>query len=148
MMVAQVIVGVAIITWLLPTVGAGGRVLPSANAIRMDGYVGPPPEGRREVADLLLRAGQKNVRFQVTAARIVQGATTASSMFQQVRPYRPNLRLRGSAELIGRVADAAPAAPLRIMGTWRRGSRDLFLSSVEALPSAGTPPSGDQPHGP
>ena len=148
MKVARVIVGVAVITWFLPTIGAGGRVLPSANTIRMDGYVGPPPEGRREVADLLLRAGQKDVRFQVTAARMVQGATTASSMFQQVRPHRPNLRLRGSAELIDKVADAAPAAPLRIMGTWRRGSRDLFLSSVEALPSVGTPPSGDQPHRP
>lgn len=132
--------GVAIVTWLLPTTVAGGRVLPSPIQVRMDGYVGPPAERRREVADLQLRAGQQDVRFQVTAARVLSGGITASAMFQQVRPFRPNFRLRGTPELIAKVADAALASRLRTIGTWRRGSRDLFLSSVEALPSAETPP--------
>ena len=143
--VALLVGGVAIVAWSLSTTVAGGRVLPSPIIVRMDGYLGPPPEGRREIADLSLRAGQQDVRFQVTAARVVNGGITASAMFQQVRPFRPNFTLRGTPELIGTVADATPAARLRIIGTWRRGSRDLFLSSIEALPSAETPPSRNQP---
>jgi hypothetical protein len=143
--VAPLVAAMAIVTGFLAATVAAGRVLPSPNLVRMDGYVGPPPSGRREIADLSLRAGQEDVRFQVTAARVVNGGITASQMFQQVRPFRPNFTLRGTPELIAKVAGAAPAARLRMIGTWRRGSRDLFLSSVEALPSAATPPSGNQP---
>jgi len=146
--VTPLVVGVAIVASVFPTTVAGGRVLPSPIQVRMEGYVGPPPERRREIADLQLRAGQKDIRFQVTAARVLNGGITASQMFQQVRPFRPNFTLRGTAELIATVADAALAARLRMIGTWRRGSRDLFLSSVEALPPVETPPSGNQPAGP
>ena len=146
--VTPLVAGMAFVASVFPAAVAGGRVLPSPIQVRMDGYVGPPPERRREVADLQLRAGQKDVRFQVTAARVLNGGITASEMFQQVRPFRPNFRLRGTPELIATVADAAAAARLRIIGTWRRGSRDLILSSVEALPSAATPPSGNQPVSP
>lgn len=145
--VAPVVAGVAIVTWFLATGTAAGRVLPSPNTVRIDGYVGPPPEGRHEVADLWLRARQQDVRFQVTAARVIQGSISTSAMFREVRPHRPNFRLRGPSELIGKVADAALAARLRIIGAWRRGSRDLFLTSVEATPSVETPPSAHQPPG-
>lgn len=146
--VTALVAGVAIVASVFPATVAGGRVLPGPIQVRMEGYVGPPTERRREIADLQLQAGQQDVRFQVTAARVLNGGITASQMFQDVRPFRPNFRLRGTPELIATLADAALAARLRIIGTWRRGSRDLSLSSVEALPSAETPPSGNQPVGP
>ena len=136
---ATLVAALAIVTSVLPTRVAGQRIPPSPIMLRMDGYVGAPPEDRHEVADLLLGAGQKNIQFQVTAATVLSGGTTARNVFRQVRPYRPNFRLRGAPELIARITDAAPAAQLRITGTWRPGGRQLHLSAVEAPPPA-TPP--------
>src|SRR5262245_34140436 len=129
----------AIVTGLLPTTAAGQRVLPNPIMLRMDGFVGPPSKGRREVADLTLGAARQDVRFQVTNATVLSGGTSARAIFAQVRPYRPNFTLRGANELIATVANAAPRARLRMIGTWRAGSRQLHLSSVEALPSEATP---------
>jgi len=145
---ASLVTGLAMVTALLPATAARGRVLPLPITIQMDGYVGPPPHGRHEVADLRLGIDRDEVRFQVTNARLITGGTTAAAVFRQVRPLRPNFRLRGTPELLGRVAGAAPAAQLRITGTWRPGSRDLLLSSVEARPAVETPPSARQPAAP
>jgi len=144
---APLVAWAAIVTSLLLTTIADARVLPMPNQVRLEGYVGPPPEGRHEVADLRLRAGQRDIRFQVTNARVIQGGISASSMFKQIRPYRPNFRLRGPQELIDRVGTAALGARLHIIGTWRMGSRDLFLASVDAPPPAETPSSPNRPAG-
>jgi hypothetical protein len=141
------VAGVAILTALLATTVAGARVVPIPIQVRFEGYVGPPPEGRREFADLQMRAGQRDVRFQVTHARVLQGDLSASAVFRQIRPFRPNFRLRGPQELIDRVGNAAPGAQLHIIGLWRRGSRDLSLSSVETPAPAQTPPAAAQPAG-
>jgi hypothetical protein len=116
--------------------------------IRMDGYVGPPPADRHEVADLTLGAGRNEVQFQVTNAAVITGASTIQAVFRHVRLYRPNFRLRGAQDLVAKIMKAAPAAQLRIIGTWRQGSRQLHLSSVEALPSGEPTPSTPQPTAP
>jgi hypothetical protein len=121
---------IAIATSLLPGAVADGRVGPRFHKLRMDGYVGPPSKGRRARADLQLRARGENVRFQVTSAGVISGDTSAPTIFNRVRPYRPNFILRGPKALIGKVADAARGAKLRIVGAWRPGSRDLMVSSV------------------
>lgn len=99
--------------------------------LRMDGYVGQPPEDRREMADLRLRVAGEDVRFQVTSAKVLSGSISAQNVFNRVRPYRPNLILRGPKDQLARVAHAPRGAVLRIIGSWRPGSQDLMVSSVE-----------------
>jgi hypothetical protein len=136
--VAPLVAAVAIVTSLLSGAVADARG-PRLFNLRMEGYVGPPQQGRRERADLQLRVGRTDVRFQVTRATVISGDVSAGSIFSRVRPFRPNFNLRGQPTLVGRIEDAAPGARLRIVGTGRPGSRDFMVSSVETLPS------GDQP---
>jgi hypothetical protein len=135
---------VALVASVLPVTVDAGKA-PRLHRLRMDGYVGAPPEGRRERADLQLRAGKKTVRFQVTSATVLSSDMLPTTIFSAVRPYRPNFVLRGPQAVIAKVADAADGARLRIVGGWRRGSRDFLLSSVETqsgeTPPADTPPS-------
>jgi hypothetical protein len=116
---------------------AGGRA-PAAEArmvapirLRMDGYVGAPPGGRREMEDLTLRCATADVRFQVTDAVLLSGGGLASRVFDRVRPYEPNFFLRGSEALVKRVCGAEAGSTWRLVGMWRPGSRDLLLASVE-----------------
>jgi hypothetical protein len=85
------------------------------------------------------------VRFQVTAATVLSGDVTASTIFSRVRPYRPNFILRGKQALLGQVEDAAPGTRLRILGGWRPGTRDLLVSAIETPPSAATSPPAETP---
>ena len=126
----RLLTAAAMVAALLPA-GAEGRVGPRMYTLRMDGYVGQPPSGRREMADLRLRAAGKDVRFQVTSARVLSGNMKAASVFNQVRPYRPNFILRGPKQQLARVANAPRGTILRISGQWRPGSKDLMVSSVE-----------------
>ena len=138
--VASLAAAVAIVSVLLPGAVADARTGPRLyTLLPLDGYVGDPPEGRRERADLRIRAGQKDLRFQVTGARVTSGDILPSTIFNRVRPYRPNFILRGKPELIQRVEDAAPGDQLRIVCAWRPGSRDLLVSSVEASRPASEP---------
>jgi hypothetical protein len=121
---------VALLAAVLPG-PAAGRVGPRSYRLRMDGYVGPPPEGRREMASLLIRAGKKDVRFQVTAATVLSGSMLAANIFSRVRPYRPNFILRGPRATIAPFEDAEPGTQLRIIGMWRPGGRDLMVASIE-----------------
>jgi hypothetical protein len=98
----------------------------------MEGYVGPPPSGRTEEADLTRRAGDTDRRFQVTKATVLTGNALASDVFDRVRPYTPNFNLRGPRELVDRVAKASPGTRLVIAGQWiGGGARDFLLASVE-----------------
>ena len=114
---------------------AGARMAARMHQLRMDGYVGPRAEGRREMADLVLRANGKDVSFQVTSASVLTGNMHAATVFNQVRPLRPSFFLRGDRSLIGKVQHAAPGSHLRIQGHWRSGTRDLMVSSIEASPA-------------
>lgn len=134
--VGRVVAGIALVAALLPVAVATGRMAGTPYRVRMDGYVGSPPEGRREMADLLIRAGSKDVRFQVTAATVISGNALPATIFRRVRPYRPNFILRGPQEKIRQVEGAASSARLRIVGLWRTGSRTFLVSSVEALPAS------------
>jgi len=138
--VGSLVAAVALVTALLPVPIASGQMAGAPYRLRLDGYVGPPPEGRRERADLLIRAGSKDVRFQVTQATVLSGNIKASTIFSRVRPFRPNLLLRGPNELVAKVADAAPGDRLRIVGTWRSGSRNLGLVTVEPQAAAALSP--------
>ena len=124
----------ALVAAILFSGAVTAQPMPRPITVRLEGYVGPPPERRHELADLHLRADRVDVRFQVTNAFITQGRATTTSMFAELRPRRPSLTLRGTPELIGMVAGAAEGTRLRMLGNWRRGSRDFFLSSVEVLP--------------
>jgi hypothetical protein len=137
--VASLAAAVAIVSTLLPGAVADARTGPRLHTLRLEGYVGDPPEGRRERADLRIRAGDKDVRFQVTGATVTSSDMLPSTIFNRVRPYRPNFILRGRRELIQRVEDAAPGDRLRIVGAWRPNSRDLMVSSVEATKPASEP---------
>jgi hypothetical protein len=99
--------------------------------LRLEGYAGPPPEGRREEADLTLRVGEADQRFQVTKGTLLSGGGLASQVFDRVAPYKPNFILRGPKELLARVTDAPPGRRLVITGEWRAGMRDFFVGSVE-----------------
>jgi hypothetical protein len=127
----RLLAAVALLAAVLPGPAAVGRVGPRSYRLRMDGYVGPPPEGRREMANLLIRAGKKDVRFQVTAATVLSGSMLVSNIFSRVRPYTPNFILRGPRTVIGPFEDAEPGTQLRIVGQWRPGGRDLMVSSIE-----------------
>jgi len=131
--VASLAATVAIVSTLLSGAVADARSGPRLFRLTLEGYVGAPPEGRRERADLRLRAGKTDVRFQVTEARVSSSSMLPSTIFNRVRPYRPNFILRGPRELIERVEKAAPGDHLRIVGGWRSGTRDLLLSSVEPM---------------
>ena len=134
--VAPLAAAVAIVSTVLSgavaEAGTGQRLV----RLTMNGYVGDPPAGRREQADLRLQAGHAAVRFQVTRARVSASSILPATIFSRVRPYRPNFILRGNRELIQRVEQAAPGDHLRIEGGWRSGTRDLLLSSVEPLKSS------------
>src|SRR5262245_32781554 len=119
--VASLAVVVALVSALLPGTVAATRTGPRLFTLRLDGYVGDPPAGRRERADLHLRAGDTNLRFQVTGATVSGGSMLPSTIFNRVRPYRPNFILRGKRELIQRVEKAGAGDHLRIVGGWRPG---------------------------
>jgi len=129
--VASLAAAVAIVSTLLSGAVSDARSAPRPLRLTLDGYVGDPPEGRRERADLRLQAGSTEVRFQVTRSRVSSSTMLPTTIFNRVRPYRPNFILRGPRELIQRVAKAAPGDRLRIGGGWRSGSRELLLASVE-----------------
>jgi hypothetical protein len=129
--VASLAAAVAIVSTLLSGAVSDARSAPRPLRLTLDGYVGDPQEGRRERADLRLQAGSTEVRFQVTRSRVSSSTILPTTIFNRVRPYRPNFILRGPRELIERVAKAAPGDRLRIVGGWRSGSRDLLLASVE-----------------
>ena len=134
----QLVAVVATIACLIPG-AAGARMGSRIHQLRMDGFVGPRAEGRREMADLVLRANGKNVPFQVTSAAVLTGNMHAATVFNQVRPHRPNFFLRGDRSLLGKVQHAAPGSHLRIQGHWRSGTRDLMVSSIEASPAHRAP---------
>jgi hypothetical protein len=129
--VASLAAAVAIVSTVLSGAVSDARSAPRPLRLTLDGYVGDPPEGRRERADLRLQAGSTEVRFQVTRSRVSSSTMLPTTIFNRVRPYRPNFILRGPRELIQRVAKAAPGDRLRIVGGWRSGSRELLLASVE-----------------
>jgi hypothetical protein len=131
MNVARFVVAVLVVAVILPATADGARGVRRHIRMRMDGYVGPPPQGRNEMASLQLRAGRTNVPFQVTAATVLSGSTLAANVFSQVRPYRPNFILRGPPDLVGQIENAAPGAKLRIIGNWVGGTRDFMVASVE-----------------
>jgi hypothetical protein len=135
----KIVAVVAIVTALLPGAVTEARTGPRIYTLRLDGYVGDPPEGRRERADLRMRAGQTDVRFQVTNATVTSGSILPSTIFNRVRPYRPNFILRGKSAMLDKVEKAAPGDRLRILGGWRPGSRDLLVSSIETLEPASEP---------
>ncbi len=129
------LVAVALVVALLPGGVASARMAGTPYKLRMDGYVGAPPKGRNEIADLQIRAGAKDVRFQVTRATVLSGNTMPATIFRRVRPYRPNFFVRGSQELVSKVENAADGDRLRIIGIWRPGSRNLMVATVEPQPA-------------
>src|SRR5262245_26277807 len=135
----RLVAALAVVTLVLPAAIADARAA-RPRRLRMDGYVGPPAAGRREMADLEIGAGKKTVRFQVTDAMVTGDGVLPSTIFARIRPYRPNLTLRGPQDLSWRVGNAAPGDRLRIRGLWRAGVRDFTLASVET-PLAETPAS-------
>lgn len=142
--VARAVASAVIVTLLLPVGVADGQGRARLYQLRFDGYVGSPPENRHEQADLLLRAGKKDVRFQVTNATVLSGNISVGQVFSSVRPRRPNFILRGQPPLIAQVEDATPGTRLRIMGAWRPGSRDFLVSSIAPQPAVEAQPSGEQ----
>jgi hypothetical protein len=132
--VERLVAALAVVTLVLPAAIADARAA-RPQRLRMDGYVGPPAEGQREMADLQMGAGRKTVRFQVTDAIVTGGGVLPSAIFARIRPYTPNLILRGPQDLISRVENAAPGDRLRIMGLWRSGVRDFTVASVETPPA-------------
>jgi hypothetical protein len=133
----QLVAAVALVAAVLPGAAAEGRMGQRLYRLRLDGYVGSPPEGRREMAELMLRAAQKNVQFQVTGATVLSGKLLPAQVFSRVQPYVPNFVLRGPEKLVAAVASAEPGARLRIEGGWRPGTRDLLVSSVEPKQAPG-----------
>jgi hypothetical protein len=127
-------IGLAILLLAVLAPAAGAATVQRLNTLRLDGYVGDPPPNRHERADLTMRAGQVEVRFQVTEARVIKGNSTGTILLREVRRFRPNFTLRGPADLIAKVAAAPRGARLRIFGTTRLGERTFSLMSVEALP--------------
>lgn len=127
----RLVAGAAVLLAVLPAATDAARVAPRQYNLRMDGYVGPPPEGRREMANLRIRASGKDLQFQVTAATVLTGNALPANIFSRVRPYRPNFILRGPREVIAPLAEAEPGARFRIVGRWRSGSQDLLVSSIE-----------------
>ena len=127
----RLLAAVALLAAVLPGPAAAGNVGPRSYRLRMDGYVGPPAGRRREMANLLIRAGKKDVRFQVTGATVLSGSMLASNIFSRVRPYTPNFILRGPRATIAPFEDAEAGTQLRLIGMWRPGSRDLLVASIE-----------------
>jgi hypothetical protein len=111
--------------------GLAGARQPRSIRLRMEGYVGPPPDGRNEQADLVLRAGKNDVRFQVTKGTLLSGRGFAADVWERVAPYKPSFTLRGPSELVDRVAKATPGKKLAITGVWVPPSRDFLVSGVE-----------------
>jgi hypothetical protein len=109
-------------------VGAGVR---RDLRLQMAGYLGPPPAGRSEMADLTLRVGDADLRFQVTKATVLSGNAMAAEVFDRVRPYKPNFILLGPKELLDRVTKAAAGARLVISGEWIGGSRNFLVAGVD-----------------
>jgi hypothetical protein len=115
---------------LLPT-GAEARGGTRVIIIRLEGYLGPPPEGKKEQADLTLQVDDKNRRFQVVDSVVTAGNRMTSQVFDSVSPYTPSFILRGPKELLSRVRDGADGTRLVINGQWLPGSRNLVVGSVE-----------------
>jgi len=115
-----------------PRAGAAAFRVPENLRLRMEGYVGPPAAGRSEAADLTLRVGDVDRRFQVTKARVLIGDVQASEVFDAVRPYRPSFVLRGPRELLDRIAGATPGTRLVVSGEVVGGpSRDFLVAGVD-----------------
>jgi hypothetical protein len=118
---------------LCALVPAPAAAAPRHVRLRIDGYLGAPPEGKREDADLTLRVGATDYRFQVTHAIVLSGGGFAADVFERRRPYKPTFLLRGPKELLERFTNAKSAARLRIIGMWLAGQPDFLVASVEPL---------------
>jgi hypothetical protein len=106
--------------------------------LRMDGYIGKPPEGRLEMADLVLRCDGRDYRFQVTDALLLSGQGLASNLFDAVRPYRPSFFLRGPKSLLKKFAGTAPGIHMRIIGQTVGGTRELMVGEIIPAPDEKT----------
>jgi hypothetical protein len=112
--------------------GGQGRLGGTAPVLlRIEGYVGPPRPGPRNLADLTLRRGETTLRFQVEEMWVLSGDLVGLDIIDEVRPYDPNMTLAGPPEVLDRLAAASPFEPLQVSGYFRRGQRILMLSSVE-----------------
>jgi hypothetical protein len=114
--------------------------MPRMVRMRMEGYIGPPPEGRHEQADLVLRCPSTDVRFQVTKATVVSSSLLPSHVFDRVKPYRPNFYLRGPDTLLAPFCAAAGDTRWRLDGAWRPGTHDFQLGGVDPIHETPTAP--------
>ena len=101
----------ALLPTVVPTVVSAQRTS-RMYTVRLDGYVGQPPEDRREMADLRLRAAGDDVRFQLTNARMMTGSISIQSFLVGCARSSPNLILRGPKDPLARVAHAPRGALL------------------------------------
>ena len=99
--------------------------------LQLEGYIGPPAQGRPEEADLQLSCDGKTQRFQVTKGKLLSGTQLIANVYDRVRPYKPNFFVRGPQDLVNRCVDAKPGDHLRMSGAWRGGGRDLYVSAIE-----------------
>jgi hypothetical protein len=99
--------------------------------LRLEGYFGPPPAGRREEADLTVRLGATDRHFQVVKARVLSGDRLAADVLDQIAPRRPNLVLRGPAALLRKLEEAADGQRLTVTGQYRSGGFDLLVGAVD-----------------
>lgn len=119
---------VALASLAIARAANGQRVVPIR--LRIDGYIGKPPEGRDEMADLVLRCNERDYRFQVTDALVLYGEALASNVFAAVRPYKPSFFLRGPKSLLAKFADTPPGAHMRIIGQIVGPSRNLLVGEI------------------
>jgi len=139
MRATMVVVRALVVVLALVAVAAEAR-MPRTVRMRMEGYIGPPHEGRHEQADLLLRCPSTDVRFQVTKATVVSSSLLPSHVFDRVKPYRPNFYLRGPDTLVAPFCAAAADTRWRFDGAWRPGTHDFQVGGLEPIHEAPTPP--------
>jgi hypothetical protein len=127
----RALVALMVLAALAPR-AVGARVTRGVR-LRLEGYFGPPPEGRTEAADLVLRVGQTDRRFQVTKATVLSANALAADVLDRVKPYKPSFVLRGPEALLAKLREANDGTKLVMSGLWdgRTGSRNLLLAGVE-----------------
>lgn len=130
--IPTLVLTVALAAALCGTVArASDRNIPRPQIVKLVGWWGPPQAGHNASADLTLDLRGKPARFQVEESVTIAGNQLGSELLNDIRQYRPSLRLTGPAELLQQLVGLPDGAAVTITGYRPQAARYFMVASVD-----------------
>lgn len=107
--------------------------------VRLEGRMGAPSSDRVAAADVVLRVGDRDLRFQVDEARVLRGDRFGPDVLAELAGRWPSLFARGPAPLLERLVAAGSGDRIVLTGYHRAGSREFSVAEVKVADGAAAP---------